>query len=244
MGIVIQWHDAREYIAVDLNGLKGHPHIEKTREVRDDGTVADYKTTSKFEHLGSGSWRLELQYDRSQNMAVADGATFGISTITLKAGDTNGKAVWADDTDSYNDGIRHWQALDTTIFKSKKIVQKQISTIERKQQVFRNLLKVIYRECAISGERTLSALEAAHVVPSRRGGAETIANGLLLRADLHRLFDACEFGIDSTGDIILPPNSVLSNEYQKLLAGKVIPDEVFKFVKRAFADKSANRVRT
>ncbi len=46
------------------------------------------------------------------------------------------------------------------------------------------------RRCAITGESTLLALEAAHIVPYSEEGAHEVPNGLLLRADFHRLFDA------------------------------------------------------
>jgi putative restriction endonuclease len=45
------------------------------------------------------------------------------------------------------------------------------------------------RRCAMTGERSLPALEAAHIKPYRENGPHRVSNGLLLRADLHRLFD-------------------------------------------------------
>jgi putative restriction endonuclease len=45
------------------------------------------------------------------------------------------------------------------------------------------------RRCAITGERVLPALEAAHIRPYADGGEHRIDNGLLLRRDLHALFD-------------------------------------------------------
>ena len=45
------------------------------------------------------------------------------------------------------------------------------------------------RRCAVTGERTLPALEAAHIVPFSEIKGHDIRNGVLLRADLHRLFD-------------------------------------------------------
>lgn len=45
------------------------------------------------------------------------------------------------------------------------------------------------RRCAISGERTLPILDAAHVRPYAEGGGHEVSNGLLLRTDIHRLFD-------------------------------------------------------
>ena len=41
----------------------------------------------------------------------------------------------------------------------------------------------------MTGERTLPVLEAAHIKPYAEGGAHDITNGLLLRSDLHTLFD-------------------------------------------------------
>lgn len=45
------------------------------------------------------------------------------------------------------------------------------------------------RRCAVSGERTLPALEAGHIRPYAFGGEHEIPNGLLLRRDIHTLFD-------------------------------------------------------
>lgn len=45
------------------------------------------------------------------------------------------------------------------------------------------------RRCAVSGEKTLPILDAAHIRSYGDGGARDPANGLLLRTDIHRLFD-------------------------------------------------------
>lgn len=59
------------------------------------------------------------------------------------------------------------------------------------QGAFRVLVTDIYRRrCAITNERTLPALEAAHIRPYADGGSHEASNGLLLRRDLHSLFDA------------------------------------------------------
>jgi putative restriction endonuclease len=43
--------------------------------------------------------------------------------------------------------------------------------------------------CCVTGERSLPALEAVHIRPWAQGGTHDLGNGLLLRRDLHRLFD-------------------------------------------------------
>jgi putative restriction endonuclease len=45
------------------------------------------------------------------------------------------------------------------------------------------------RCCAISGEKTLPILDAAHIRSYGEGGEHDPSNGLLLRTDIHRLFD-------------------------------------------------------
>jgi putative restriction endonuclease len=59
------------------------------------------------------------------------------------------------------------------------------------QGAFRVLVTDLYqRRCAVTQERTLPALEAAHIRPYAEGGPHEASNGLLLRRDLHSLFDA------------------------------------------------------
>jgi len=45
------------------------------------------------------------------------------------------------------------------------------------------------RRCAVTGEKTLPILDAAHIKPWAAGGENRPGNGLLLRTDIHRLFD-------------------------------------------------------
>ncbi|MEA2645699.1 MAG: putative restriction endonuclease [Chloroflexota bacterium] len=46
-----------------------------------------------------------------------------------------------------------------------------------------------HRRCAITGEKVLPVLEAGHIRPYAEGGDHRIGNGLLMRRDIHRLFD-------------------------------------------------------
>lgn len=59
------------------------------------------------------------------------------------------------------------------------------------QGAFRvEVLDAYARRCAITGERTLPVLDAAHIRPYAQSGPHRLDNGLLLRKDLHALFDA------------------------------------------------------
>ncbi len=57
------------------------------------------------------------------------------------------------------------------------------------QGTFRFALQSVYGKCAVTREHSLPALDAAHIVPYGSGGDHEIPNGLLLRADIHKLFD-------------------------------------------------------
>ena len=58
------------------------------------------------------------------------------------------------------------------------------------QGSFRVLVTDLYeRRCAVTGERTLPVLDAAHIKPYGAAGPHDPRNGLLLRSDLHTLLD-------------------------------------------------------
>jgi putative restriction endonuclease len=58
------------------------------------------------------------------------------------------------------------------------------------QGAFRVLVTDAYaRRCAVTGEKTLPVLEAAHIKPYAADGPHRLNNGILLRSDLHKLFD-------------------------------------------------------
>jgi putative restriction endonuclease len=58
------------------------------------------------------------------------------------------------------------------------------------QGAFRVLVTDLYeRRCAVTGERALPVLQAAHIKPISQDGRHRTNNGLLLRSDIHTLFD-------------------------------------------------------
>lgn len=59
------------------------------------------------------------------------------------------------------------------------------------------------RKCAVTEEKTLPVLEAAHIRPYAEGGAHDVENGLLLRSDFHTLFDAGYLTIDTDYNLLV-----------------------------------------
>jgi putative restriction endonuclease len=65
------------------------------------------------------------------------------------------------------------------------------------QGAFRIAVTEAYgRQCAISDGKVLPALDAAHIRPYAEGGLHTESNGILLRKDIHSVFDAGYATID------------------------------------------------
>lgn len=74
------------------------------------------------------------------------------------------------------------------------------------QDTFRALVSDAYRcRCAVTGERSLPALEAAHIRDHAKEGPNQIQNGLLLRADVHRLFDKGYVTVDPDLHFVVSP---------------------------------------
>ncbi len=57
------------------------------------------------------------------------------------------------------------------------------------QGAFRTIVEANYERCAISGEKTRPVLEAAHIQPYSVSQDHSPTNGLLLRSDVHKLYD-------------------------------------------------------
>lgn len=77
--------------------------------------------------------------------------------------------------------------------------RKIFSAILRRQgqQAFRlNLLRAYRNQCAVTGCKTDWVLEAAHITPYRGPKTNHLANGLILRADIHTLFDLGLISVD------------------------------------------------
>jgi putative restriction endonuclease len=68
------------------------------------------------------------------------------------------------------------------------------------------------RTCAVTGEHSLPALEAAHIRAYTNAGPHEVKNGLLLRADFHRLYDQGYVTVDPNYRLKVSPR--LRQDYQ------------------------------
>ena len=77
------------------------------------------------------------------------------------------------------------------------------------QGSFRVLVTDVYdRRCAFTGERTLPVLDAAHITPYSVSKRHELPNGLLMRSDLHRLFDGGYLTVDPVERKVVVSNRI------------------------------------
>ena len=129
------------------------------------------------------------------------------------------------------DGAELWQKVQTVLSKYQVANQEDLKNqfainepvaqygnsilvkVRLGQGAFRVLLTDVYqRKCAISGERTLPVLEAAHIKAFGKSGPHTISNGLLLRSDIHKLFDTGYVTI--TNDLKVEVSKRIKEEFE------------------------------
>jgi putative restriction endonuclease len=74
------------------------------------------------------------------------------------------------------------------------------------QQSFQAVvLSAYHHRCAISGTQIPPVLQAAHILPVASGGEHRLDNGLLLRSDVHTLFDRGYLGVDPRHRLMVSP---------------------------------------
>ncbi|HEY1170106.1 MAG TPA: HNH endonuclease signature motif containing protein [Verrucomicrobiae bacterium] len=96
--------------------------------------------------------------------------------------------------------------------------------LRRGQREFRRRLMLAYgSSCCITSTSVTDILEAAHIEPYAIGGKTVTQNGLLLRADIHTLFDLKLISINPENHTVFCSKELLkSKDYQSLHGKKMI----------------------
>ena len=130
---------------------------------------------------------------------------------------------------------------DDAVFNPKNLADAReqiliLTGIRRGQPKFREtLLKIYEGKCAVTGYTASYALEAAHIIPYKGTDFHHPANGLLLRADIHTLFDLHFLCVDTNSMTVLLSPDLEGTSYD-YLAGKSLflpKDEKFRPNKEA-----------
>ncbi|WP_435137695.1 HNH endonuclease [Pseudopelagicola sp. nBUS_19] len=108
-----------------------------------------------------------------------------------------------------------YEAFDpTSIADGRTLVLRSIAT-RRGQANFRGKLLSAYQfKCAISRTGVTSVLEAAHIIPYRGPATNHVGNGILMRADLHTLYDLGMISIDPKSFRVAVAPALLDSPYK------------------------------
>lgn len=121
--------------------------------------------------------------------------------------------------------------------------ERVLATLVRRrgQAGFRGELLRAYRgRCAISGCPIEDVLEAAHIMPYRGEHTNHVCNGILLRSDLHVLFDLHRFEIDPDSYAIIIGPELARTPYAEFDGKKLrLPEE-----EAQWPDREALRLRS
>lgn len=164
------------------NGVTTHVEMrQRIARYRHDDALLDPRTDPP---VGCRILTQPFFWPREQWLPVP--SSFARNIVTGKrysTDDAEGRDLW--DAVSERAHLPNVAAEAAARFGTPQIVRPRLG-----QGAFRLAVTDAYeRCCAVSGEKTLPILDAAHIRSYGEGGEHDPANGLLLRTDIHRLFD-------------------------------------------------------
>jgi predicted restriction endonuclease len=118
--------------------------------------------------------------------------------------------------DLVSDESRRPNDFDPANFEDGRTLFVQEIVRRQGQGAFRQeVLKAYQGRCAISGCRLEHVLEAAHIQPYLGPNTNHVTNGLLLRSDLHTLFDLHLIAINPSNWTVVVSGSIRDQEYTR-----------------------------
>ena len=87
------------------------------------------------------------------------------------------------------------------------------------------------------------ALDAAHIIPAKDYKNDIPENGIALRADIHRLYDAGMFVINPESGRLEKLSNKLSEKYKSILTDVYLSNGILERVREALQRKKALDLR-
>ena len=244
------------FYGIDVNRLDDIPKFTKVRasrpmNPRDDRDYPNWPRWIEYvvsactrNHSTENEVYLTVTYEEANNpkivslyeefridRTVRDGL-WGENSIVLTKGGQSGRFKWQGDDGDKVKG--EWEAFDLGAACARPSRSYRGSVREDKFRAI--ILGYDDNRCVLTGETTTQALDAAHLIPAKKGQNDEPFNGITLRADLHRLFDAGQFTLDGKGKVVLNDDARLSEEYRDRLSRACgLPKETLKRVRATLA---------
>ena len=151
-------------------------------------------------------------------------------------------ATFTEDEELLETAIVEAEAEQASIQDINRLVA--IKTRRGQPEFRRALLKAYDGRCCITGCNIEDVLEAAHIISHSEETNYSVTNGLLLRADIHTLFDLHLIGIDER-DRISVSVKLKDSDYQKFDGLSIrLPLEQSKRPKQDFLVRRLKKIVT
>lgn len=243
--VSIEWPDTVEHIPLNLAKLKSGEQIQTVERSKSDLWCANYDVNCADVQRTANGWVVVLAYEPKfgGNAALArryPQLEWGRTVLEIDADLEKGSAEF-----SNNAGQLHREGLVTFLETSlyQTLTRAQVGVLLRPgQAAVRKKLLEEFGRCAISNESCAEVLEVAHIVEHSVGGAADVSNAILLRADIHNLFDSGLLSIDETGAIALNGVADASKYRAEIESGgwnRVLAPELLISIKRALKERAS-----
>lgn len=231
--VLIEWKSGIEIVRLNLTGDPyrcGHriETIERWPELENE---LIYQASVDQHVIRDSAHEIRLTYEKANNKSAAEhNEAWGHSLLQIDTKKRTARARWLDEKPDWSGrgrAILISEAMHATL---------EYETVARikRQQNFRYTMETVYGgKCALTGETCTDLLDAAHIIEVNARGGNGTTNGILLRTDLHRLFDRNLLTIDESGRVILSAKLEVSQSYREALSGLQMRDELFKKIKHA-----------
>ena len=170
---------------------------------------------------------LECWKDRDDDVAVI----WGTNKIIIEPGQNSGMCEWTIEG-AAQPVILEWKRKSLHDQRRRLTTHPQI-----RDEKFRDQIIDLDKMCVVSGETMAKALDAAHIIPAKDYQNDIPENGIALRADIHRLYDARMFVINPESGELEKLSDKLSEEYKNILTDVSLPEATLERVKEALQRK-------
>ncbi|MCX2865816.1 HNH endonuclease signature motif containing protein [Paucibacter sp. PLA-PC-4] len=194
----VDWSAATERLTLSLDSLHSGERIE-TIESYPDWTPIDYSAECVSYERHDGNHLVTLLYARDGNQEVDEGGIRWGTTRLRFADDLSNASAVFEPTGGVPVHATRCVLGTGSLYENLSRAQLSILLRPRQARLRRQLLAegAPFSLCAVSGEALPEALELAHVIGHAERGACRLNNAMLLRADIHALFDAGKLRICS-----------------------------------------------
>ena len=255
MQIVIIWgnppEQSTEYLDIDLNNLDQVEQLEETTEWWPvPGTFVTWNVYCRLEKgQREDSQHILVTYERNnQNdkniecllKKPGHEGYCGTNKIIVDRDERHGvcqaRSGGQIEWDSNDRNQKPWSSRWKVIGRPRN---RHVRDYLERDSRFRSNILPLDEKCMISGESTEETLDAAHICPVADSDDDSAKNGIILRTDIHRLYDRGMFIINPENGRV-ERGSIrrdLSDEYKELLGKAELPKKTLNRVQEALRRK-------